>query len=322
MQLTIRRATPDDRPALLQLFSVAFSAPAEPEVWAWKYDRNPNPAPASVAVADGRIAGFCGSFGTRYFGAEGSWPGTSATDVMTDPGARKLGRRSLFASLIGGWYAFSAEAGIPFGFGFPNARHRDVGMKTTDYRLVEHVSEWSRPLETPSRLARLRRGLLKVVCAEPFGAAHEPLAEAVHAQEGWRTERSARVLNWRFGEKPGAAYRTFQLLDRRGHSRAYAVLRAVGERALLVDLQSADPRGGALPDLVNRVADTLAGTGARTLDVRAASRSALAARLEGEMGFARRSSDTSLVMRPFFEALDFERVKSGFDFRFGDHEIF
>lgn len=322
MNVSIRPAEEADRPALFALFSVAFGVPADPPSWAWKYDRNPNRAPSAVAVADGRIVGFYGGFGTRYRGAEGTWPGVSATDVMTDPLARRLGRRALFTTLVEGFCRYCRDEGMPFGFGFPNQRHRLVGEKTIGYRAVEPVTEWVRPLAGTPTFARIRQRFLRLVEGAAFGAPHDALAEALHAREGWRTERSRAVLNWRYGERPGSPYRMWQLLDRRSRSRGYAVLRVVGDRALLVDLQAADERSGAAVDLVNAVALALAGAPVRTLELRAASRSVLAARARDEMGFSPRASDTTFEVRPFDPGLDLDRAGRAFDYRFGDHEIF
>ncbi|MFI5120914.1 MAG: GNAT family N-acetyltransferase [Thermoanaerobaculia bacterium] len=321
MIVSFRPASEADRSAIFELFSVAFGSPADPDTWAWKYDRNPNPAPSVVAVADGRIVAFYGSFGTRYRGAEGSYPGASAADVMTDPKARRLGREGLFKSLVFEWYRQCQEAGIPFGFGFPHQRALLIGVKTGDYRVVEPVTEWVKPLAPASPLSRLRRRFLKIVTGEAFGAPHDALAEVLHGREGWRTERSRAVLTWRYGERPGSPYRTWQLLDRRGRSRAYAVTRVVVDRVLLVDLQARDEQSGALADLLDAIADALRSEPVRTLELRAASRSVLAARAP-ELGFSARASDTTLVMRTFPPDAGFERASRGFDYRFGDHEIF
>jgi len=318
----IRLAENADRPGLFALFAAAFGAPADPDTWAWKYDRNPNSAPSVVAIEDGRVVAFYGGFGTRFRGAEGAPPGVAATDVMTDPGARKLGRRGLFRSVVEEWNRRCGEAGIPFGFGFPNERHLLVGVRTSGYNAIEPVTDWVKPLAAPSRLSRLRRRFLRIAAGEPFGAPHDALAEVLHAREGWRTDRSREVLAWRFGERPGVAYRTWQVLDRRGRSRAYAVARVVGDRAILADLQADDERSGILVDLLDAVSHDLRGTGARSLALRASSRSVLAARAGGELGFLPQRSDATLAMRTFRDGVDLERASSGFDYRFGDHEIF
>jgi len=320
VSLIIRPAEDADRPRLFELFEDAFRAPADPDEWAWKYDRNPNRAPSAVAVRDGRIVGFYGGFGTRYRGAAGDRPGVSASDVMTERAARTLGRRALFATLVDGFCRLCTEAGMPFGFGFPNERHRLAGERVIGYRPVEPAAQWARalPFEGPRRL---RRRFLKARDAEPFGRAHDSLAESLHARAGWRTDRSARTLAWRFGLRPKVPYRTLQLVDLAGRSRAYAVWRLVGARALLVDVQTRGETAGELADLLAEVAPRLAGTGAECLELRAPSHSRLAAAAR-ELGFSPIPTDTHLEVRPFDPAFDLEVAGRGFDYRFSDHEIF
>lgn len=324
MRVSVRPAEEADRPALFELFSAAFGAPADPATWSWKYELNPNRARCAVAVAGdrGSIIGFYGGFGTRYRGAEGNLPGVSASDVMTDPKARTLGRRALFATLVEGFCGLCAEAGMPFGFGFPNERHRLAGEKTIGYRPVEPVTEWVRPLAVRGLLGRLRRRLLRVRRVESFSPAHDALAETLHAREGWRTDRSRATMNWRFTARPGVKYLLYEVLDARNRSRACAVVRVVEKRVVLVDLQAADEAGGGVPDLLDAVAGDLGSTPARTMELRAASRSVLARRAESELGFAARSSDTTFEVRLFDPAFDIQRASRAFDYRFGDHEIF
>lgn len=320
MSVSVRPAEEADRAALFELYAAAFGSPADPATWTWKYDRNPNRATCAVAVADGRIVGYYGGFGTRYRGAEGDFPGVSASDVMTDARARTLGRRALFATLVEGFCGFCADAGMPFGFGFPNERHRLAGEKTIGYLPVEPVTEWVKELRAPALLSRLKRRFLRVVVDEGFGPSHDGLAEALHARAGWRTERSREVLEWRFRSRPGAGYRIFQLHDRGGHSRAFAVVRVVGDRAVLADLQAAEERSGDVADLLDAVAGELHAS-ARTLELRAGSRSVLAERAP-ELGFSPRASDTTFEVRLFDPAFDIGTAGRTFDYRFGDHEIF
>jgi hypothetical protein len=321
VSLSIRIAEAADRPRLFELFGKAFGAPASPAEWAWKYDQNPNRAASVVAVKDAWIVGFYGGFGTRYRGAEGNLPGVSASDVMTDPAARTLGRRALFATLVAGFCRVCTDAGMPFGFGFPNDRHRLAGEKVIGYRSVEPAAQWERPLQAETRRGRLRLRLLRARAGEPFGRAHEALSEVLHARAGWRTERTPRALNWRFLERPGGLYTTIQLVDLRGRSRAYAVVRLVGDRALLVDVQARDESDAEWGDLLDAVAENLSGTSATRLELRAASRSRLA-RAAPALGFAPIPTDTYFEVRPFDPAFDLDNAGRAFDYRFCDHEIF
>jgi len=320
VRIHVRPATPADRPALLDLFRSAFGAEADAADWAWKYDANPNPGISALAFDGDRPVGFYGAFGTRYRGALGNRPGASAVDVMTHPAARALGHRALFQEMGEAFCRFNLEAGVPFYFGFPHERARVLGERLLGYRSAGAVGEWTRPLSAPPLLRRLRRRLLRVSTGNAFSPAHHALAEALHARPGWRTDRSLTTLNWRLG-RPGARYRVHELRDARGRSRGYAVIRAVNERALAVDLQLADEESGALADLVDAVSEAERGAGTASLVVRAPQAARLGARLE-ELGFERAASDTHFEVRPLDNAFDLERDASAFDYRFLDHDIF
>jgi hypothetical protein len=321
VSVSIRPAEAADRPFLLELFAVAFGSPADPAEWVWKYDRNPHPAVSVVAWDGGRPVGFFGGFGTRYRGAEGNFPGVSGVDVMTAPSARTLGRRTVFQALALEFFRRNGEAGVPFGFGFPHERHRLAAEKTVGYRSVEPAKQWTRPLAAPALLRRLRRRFLKVQTGETFSPAHDALTETLHARAGWRTDRSRATMNWRFAARPNASYVVHELVDGRGRSRACAVLRLVGERVLLVDLQASDEESGAVADLLDAVQESLRTTAATCFELRAGSSSRLAARA-AELGFLPIPSDTHFEVRPFDPAFDLERASRAFDYRFIDHEIF
>src|SRR5664280_1994432 len=320
MAVEIRTAEASDRPLLLALSEAAFGSPASPAEWAWKYDRAPHRV-VSLGAFDGeRALGFFGGLGTRFRGASGDLPGLAAVDVMTAPSARALGRRTLFQELAEAFFRVNGEAGAPFVLGFPNDRHRLAGERTLAYRSVEPAAQWARPLRRPGLLARLRRRRLRHRRGTSVSAGHDALAEILHARAGWRTDRSRTSLAWRLA-RPGVSYDVHELLDGRGHSTAYAVLRTVAGQALLVDLQAADEGGGAVGDLLDAIADALAGTGARTLVLRAGSGSGLAARA-AEFGFAPADTDTHFTVRPFDPAFDVNRAARAFDYRFLDHDVF
>lgn len=321
MAPVFRPAEPSDRPAILDLFRAAFKAEPDPADWAWKYDANPCRAVSIVAVDGDRTVGFFGAMGTRYRGAAGDLPGTSSVDVMTDPQARTLGKTALFKELGDTFRRVNAESGIPFDFGFPHERARKIEERLLACVTIEPCGEHGRPLSAPPLVGGLRKRLLRVREGEPFGAAHRPLAEALHARAGWRSDRSAALLAWRFS-RPGFAYRTFQLVDWRGRSRGYAVVSVRDGRALLVDLQVADEEDGTLGDLLSAVHERLAGVAAERLVFRSPRTGRLAVRAREEMGFADEPSDTVFLVRPFDPAWDLVGNGRLFDYRFSDHDVF
>ncbi len=320
MPVEVRPATSADRPALLALFRAAFRAEASPEDWAWKYDRCPHAAVSVGAFEGEKAIGHFGGLGTRYRGREGDLPGVSAVDVMTAPSSRALGRRTLFRRIGSEFFDRNGAAGAPFVLGFPNDRHLLAGERILGYVSVEPAAEWTRRAGGPGLLSRLRRRRLRHRRGSSVSSAHDALAEELHARAGWRTDRSRATLDWRFA-RPGVSYEVHELLDGRGRSTAYAAVRVVAGRALLVDLQAADEEGGAVPELLDAIAATLAGTGAQTLVLRAGSASGLAARA-AELGFSRSDTDTHFTVRPFHPAFDLGTAAAAFDYRFLDHDVF
>lgn len=321
MAIELRAAGRGDRAAILELFEVAFKAPASAADLAWKYDANPHPAVSVVAVEDGRAFAHIGALGTRYRGAERDARGNSVVDVMSRPDSRALGRAGVFKRLGDLFARLNADEGTLFDFGFPNARARKIEERLFGCVMAEPCGERGRPLSAPPLLGRLRRRWLRLRQGEPFGRAHEALAERLHARPGWRTDRSAGTLAWRFS-RPGHAYLTFQLLDLAGRSRGYAVAEVREGRVALVDLQVASESDGSLVDLLAGLQDRLQGVAADRLQLRSPLGGLLADRLEGELGFLREVSDTVLLMHPVAEGFDFLAPGRTFDYRFLDHDVF
>jgi hypothetical protein len=238
---------------------------------------------------------------------------------MTHPDARRLGHRNVFSDVGRAYVTINAAAGIPLDFGFPNERARRAEERLLGVKTIEPVGQLARPLDPPP--GRARFSLRRVRRCAALGAAHDRLAEALHAAPGWRTDRSSAALNWRLTARPGVAYELFHAVTLAGRALAFAAVRVAGDRALLVDLQAEDPAGGALPDLLAGVAADFAGR-ARVLEVRLPRRGALHARLAGEFGFGEAAADTHLVVRTFRKDADAAAEGAAFDYRFLDHDVF
>ena len=180
------------------------------------------------------------------------------------------------------------------------------------------------PLGPPAGvLARLRRRRVAVKRVGAIGAEHEALAEALHARAGWRTDRSQETVSWRFTRRPGIDYRLYEALDARGRSRAFAAVRLVLDRALLVDLQLDDEASPLLGDLLADVARDLDGSGAASLEVRCPQTGVLYRRLRAEHAFVEETSDAFFEVRPLpGHELGTPADASLFDYRYSDHDVF
>ena len=174
MAIEFRPAGKSDRAAILELFEVAFKAPANAADLAWKYDVNPHPALSALAIEDGRALGFIGALGTRYRGEAMDQRGNTVVDVMTRPDSRALGRAGMFKRLGELFRRINAEAGTLFDFGFPNARARKIEERLFGCVLAEPCAERGRRLDAAPLLGRLRRRLLRdfrhAVAALPYFA--------------------------------------------------------------------------------------------------------------------------------------------------------
>lgn len=321
MAIEFRAAGKSDRPAILGLFEAAFKSAADPADLAWKYDENPHPAVSVLALEEGRAVGLIGAIGTRYRGFGMDQRGNSLVDVMTHPEARALGKAALFKRLTEAFRRINAETGVLFDFGFPHERARKIEERLGGCVTYEPCGERGRPLDAPPLVGKLRRRFLRVREGEPFGRPHEFLAEVLHSRAGWRTDRSVKTLSWRF-HRPGFVYRTFQLLDLGGRSRAYAVVSIRDRKALLVDLQVREETDGTVVDLLAAVQERLAGADAVRMVLRSPLEGLLGKRLVDELGFALEPSDTVLLMHPVAEGFDFVAPGRTFDYRFSDHDVF
>jgi hypothetical protein len=156
---------------------------------------------------------------------------------------------------------------------------------------------------------------------EDVSSGHDVLAEALHTRAGWRPDRSRAVVSWRFAKRPGFEYRIHEAVDRRGASQGFCVVRVIGERAVVADLQLLDESSGLLADLLRSATEGL-GAGVTNVAVRCPQTGWLTRRLVSELGFAPEESDCHLEVRPLAPSFDLERAAPLFDYRYADHEIF
>ena len=228
MTFEVRRATEADAEGIRVLFAGAFGRPMSAEEWRWKYPENPDGWIAIVAEREGRIVGHYGGWPLRAVVGGVERTIVSVGDVATEPAVRHLGgRRNVFRSMAEELFSRLRADGVPFVFGFPNARALEAGARLLGYRAEFPVREVSFRIAPPFA----ERG----ISSDSVGPSHDALWESVKRNLGSGLVRDRRRVNWRYHARPDRYYR-FVTVTGEGGDRAWGALSVVGEVALVVDL--------------------------------------------------------------------------------------
>ena len=135
MSFEIREATADDAPGIRRLFARVFGVEMPAEEWEWKFERNPDGWFGIVAVLGGEIVGNYAGWGMRFRLDGEERLLYSVGDVATDPAVRAIGaRRGVYRSMTDAFYETVAARGVPFCFGFPNARALEISNRIVGTR--------------------------------------------------------------------------------------------------------------------------------------------------------------------------------------------
>ncbi len=206
--LTIRRAEPADRPAMIGVATRALGWRGDGrdrDLFAWKHDDNAfGPSPAWVAVVAGEIVGF------RTFmrwelgrGAE-RLRMVRAVDTATDPDHQG---RGIFRRLNETAVAELTSAGCDAVFNTPNSQSRPGYLKMGWVELGRPaISVRPRGPLAALRMARSRTASEKwseaTTVGHPatealYGPGLDSLLAALPAAAGWGTPRTSAFLRWR-----------------------------------------------------------------------------------------------------------------------------
>ena len=257
----IRDADASDAPGIRRLFEKVFGSPLSPDVWAWKFARDPDGWYGVVGVRrdDGEIVGHYAGWGARFLLDSEPRLLYSVGDVATDPSVRGLGgRRGVYRAMADAFYERVGKHGVPFCYGFPNARALKVSERIVGSRTLLPVRLVQVPLDAfPAPPSDTEAGELVDVSFDSLweearrGITHGPL-------------RDRGRVNWRFHARPDRYYR---MVWRRqaGDMLAWAAL-SVGEGvATVVDFLGRDESGADLPALFAAAADEARRLEARSL---------------------------------------------------------
>ena len=259
MSFRIREAEAADAAGIRRLFARVFGAEMTAEEWDWKFALNPDGWLGTVAVRDGDIVGNYAGWAMR-FRLEGEERLVySVGDVATDPSVRALGgRRGVYRSMADAFYEIVAARGVPFCFGFPNARALEISNRIAGTRTLRPIRERHVPCESfPGPPPDAGAG-------EFVDERFDPLWENASRFRTDAAVRDRARANWRFHARPNRYYRMVWR-ESGGRMRGWAALSVVGEQALVADFLSERPDGADLPDLFAAAAVEAGRLGARRL---------------------------------------------------------
>ena len=247
----IRRATPADSEAILDLVRVSLGEGTIPRTlayWKWKHEANPfGASPVLVAEADGQLVALRAFMRWTWQSGERAIPAVRAVDTATHPDYRGQG---LFKRLTLQLRDEMAEEGVVFVFNTPNTQSRPGYLKM-GWSLVGKPTLWVRPVQ-PIRLAlELRREGLggeedappSVEAAPASDVLCEPdvqeLVEATSAErvERFHTPKRRDYLQWRYADIPGFAY---QALSRGAGADGALVILRTRQRGALREIRLCD----------------------------------------------------------------------------------
>ena len=265
--LVIRRASPADRAAIIDLLAVSLGRDADPRyetLFAWKHDTNPvGASPAWVATDGERLAGFRVLMQWEFSQGDRIVHAVRAVDTATHPDYQG---RGIFTRLTLHAIDELRDEGVDFVFNTPNDQSRPgylkmgwqvVGqlptvVRPTHWRRLPRVltarvpaERWSTPTEAGEPAA--------VVLADTPGL--ERLIAGMPAARGTATHRTAAYLRWRYGT-PLLGYRAVVARGGLGEGVALFRVRARGaaREVALCDLLVAGGDRGVEAALVREVA--------------------------------------------------------------------
>lgn len=256
--LEIRPATSDDAAGIRRLFERTFGTPLSDEEWRWKFERDPDGWFGIVAVVDGEIAGNYGGWGMRFLIDGVPTLLYSVGDVSTDPSVRRLGGRGVYRAMARAFYEAVGRQGVPFCFGFPNARALQISHRLIGSRTLFPIREIVVRCESfPPPPGDAGSG---DAMGENFDAFWSEASKALtHA-----AVRDRQRANWRFHARPNRYYRMVWR-EREARLLGWAVLSVAGDHALVADFLALRSDGNDLVPLFAAAAAEAARMGARHL---------------------------------------------------------
>jgi hypothetical protein len=285
LDFQIRRAEPDDRPALTSLLSAWMPGRDIAARLRWLYEENPHgPARTWLALDDGQVVGCASLFPRRFWVGEGYALGAIGGDAFVLPSHRRRGiARALHATSRSGML----EEGISFMFGPPRPENLEA-LKKAGSEVVGRLHHLTLPLRpaafgrllapgaAPKALSgfleaafavvnRLRvrgRGPGQLLADPPLDHRFDELWRRAGKTPAVRGVRDADYLAWRYRGHDSAPQSLIALAAGE-EILGYAVLERHGARAALVDFlarQDSEAEGALLAAAIGHAYDWGAAT--------------------------------------------------------------
>lgn len=222
---TYERSDADDAVAL---FSACFGKERSKDEWNWLYHSSPFGQMSVVCDLGDDMVGFYGVLSRPVFLKGRAALAGHVLDVMTHP---KHQGKGIFSNCARHAFSESRRNGVNLFFGFPNKQampgHAKVNWRLLGTRQILRRAPLTNPLpghDAPKEI------VIRDVSWDSLSRSAEAV-DRLNTRSvggvGFRGDRSARWLKWRYGERPGFAYYAVLLSDEsQGLAKGWMVLRS------------------------------------------------------------------------------------------------
>ncbi len=199
-ELHYRAYTPEDEPAILELFEQSFKRPLSSTVWRWRFLQNPSGAGMIQLAWDGDTlaAHYAITQAELAFEGEPLKSGLSGT-TMTHPNYRGLG---LFPLLAERTYAQMADNGLALVWGYPNTMSHRVFVTDVHWRDIYETPFFRAQTSAIQNLPKPKH----VSPLERFDARFDTFWHAEKQRYRIIGRRDQAQLNWRYVDNPSDTY--------------------------------------------------------------------------------------------------------------------
>lgn len=314
----LRELRDSDEDSLLETFRLAFGRERDAASWRWAYRRNPAGTRAMVATCGDEVVAQYAALPSRVWMDGETQVFAQVVDSMVHPAHRAgLKRPGLFVRTAEAFFERFGGTPDALYFGWPVQENLRIGARLLGYERAGAQLVLARPVGDAAADD-------EVVELDTFDHRARWVYERCAAGWGAATVRDEDWLNWRYVERPGAAY--VRLAAPAGPGAFAGV--CVGCRAELSQRPVAVIADWLVPPEEYRAGEALLASfeararaaGAEALVVSVPPWSPWFAWFQGE-GFILRPSAWDLVVRSFARGVDLSLVREGWWVQLGEMDL-